>query len=72
MHAWDYDAVVYDGATYCVECLPTGVHVENDAVSPIFATSEWDYYPVCDHCGTVHDYVVLTSYGYATEGREHD
>jgi hypothetical protein len=63
MKAWDFEAVAYDGAVYCVDCLPTGVGVDADDVSPVFADSEWDSYPTCDACGTVHDYVSLTPDG---------
>lgn len=63
MKSYDYNAVTYDGACYCTECLPEGVDVENEEVSPIFAGSEWDYYPVCDKCGEVHEYVGLTTDG---------
>lgn len=68
MHCSDYEAVVYDGDIYCVGCLPEGVEVDgidangDDICTPIFACSEWDSYPVCDHCGEVHDYVTLLNY----------
>lgn len=67
-----YDAVTYDGAVYCVGCLDSvnegrmehqRVTEDCDEVSPIFADSEWDYYPTCDVCHTEHDYVSLTSDG---------
>ena len=57
MKAWDFEAVVYDGSVYCVECLPAGVSVDDDTVSPIFADSEWDSAPTCDMCGEAHDYM---------------
>lgn len=57
MKSYDFEAVVYDGEVYCTECLPEGVSVKDEAVSPIFADSEWDWAPVCDKCGTEHDYV---------------
>jgi len=57
MKSFDFEAVAYDGAVYCVECCP--VDVENEDVSPIFADQEWDYVPVCDVCGREHDYVTL-------------
>ena len=57
MKAWDFDAVVYDGAVYCVECLPDGVSTDDDDVCPIFASDEWDYAPCCDDCGYEHDYM---------------
>jgi hypothetical protein len=64
MKCYAYEAVVYDRAIYCVDCIPDGVTVDDGEVSPIFADSEWDYYPVCEHCGTVHDYVSLTEDGW--------
>jgi len=63
MKSFDYEAVVYDCEVYCVSCLPGGVDVEGDDVSPIFADSEWDYYPVCAECGEVHNYINLTVEG---------
>ena len=83
MKSYDYDAVVYDGTCYCCGCLekackvPEGyehqqVTLDSDEVSPIFADSEWDGYPVCDHCGAVHDYVSLTDEGIIAEAeRQH-
>ena len=59
MHAFDYDAVTYDGEIYCIECLPDGVNADDEDVHPIFADSEWDYIPVCCDCGTEHDYINL-------------
>lgn len=59
MKSFDYEAVTYDGAVYCVECLPDGVTMNSDEVSPIFADSEWDSAPVCDACGAEHDYVTV-------------
>jgi hypothetical protein len=61
MNAYDYDAVVHDCSIFCVQCLPVGVKEED--CCPIFADSEWDHYPVCDHCLAEHDYVGLTSDG---------
>jgi len=43
MKSYDYDAVVYEGAVYCVECLPEGV--STDDASPIFASDELDHTP---------------------------
>jgi hypothetical protein len=63
MKSYDYDAVTYDGVVYCTECLPEGISSESEECFPVFADSEWDYYPVCDACGQVHDYVSLTAYG---------
>lgn len=31
MKAWDFDAVVYDGAVYCVECVPRRAKAEETA-----------------------------------------
>lgn len=72
MYSYDYEAVVYDGEIYCVGCLPEGVSVDSDEVSPIFADSEWDYYPVCADCGTVHDYVNLTAEGEKRQGKDEE
>ena len=64
MKSYDYNAVTYhDGAIYCTSCLPKGVRLLSEGVYPIFADSEWDYYPGCSVCGEVHDYVGLTTYG---------
>jgi hypothetical protein len=59
MKSNDFDAVTYQGEVYCWDHLPDGVTLKNEEVNPIFADSEWDYYPVCCHCGIVHDYVSL-------------
>lgn len=67
MKSFDYEACVYDGAVYCNGCLPEGITTESEDVSPIFADSEHDGYPVCDKCGEVHNYVSLTDYGYKVE-----
>ena len=61
MKSYDYDAVFYDGEVYCKECLPEGINT--DDYDPIFAGSEWDFYPSCTVCGAVHDYVSLTEEG---------
>lgn len=63
MKSYDFDAVAYDGEIYCIACLPEGVNSDHPEVSPIFADSEWDHYPVCGHCHGVHDYVSLTEDG---------
>lgn len=60
MKAWDFDCVAYDSDFYCVECLPDGVDSEDsELVTPVFASDELDYYPVCCVCGKVHEYMVL-------------
>lgn len=55
MNAFDFNAVVIGCDVYCLECAPS--HTDDEA-SPVFANSEWDYYPVCDRCGREHDYVI--------------
>ena len=63
MKAYDFDACVFDGEIYCNACLPDGVDTDSEDVRPVFADSEWDYYPTCCECGAVHDYVSLTAEG---------
>lgn len=67
MKSFDYDAVVCDGEIYCVGCEPESYELdengENENLHPVFADSEWDYYPVCSACGYKHEYVSLTSDG---------
>jgi hypothetical protein len=46
------------GAIYCIECCP--VDTDSEDVAPVFASEEVDSYPVCDTCGTQHDYMGLT------------
>ncbi len=59
MKSYSYYACVYNGEVYCNGCLPTSVAPYSSGAQPIFANSEWDYYPICCECGEVHDYVVL-------------
>jgi hypothetical protein len=61
MRAYDFDAVSYNGAVYCINCLPQGVSIYNEDVAPIFASDEMDSYPHCDKCGYVHKYMELTN-----------
>lgn len=68
MKAWDFDAVVYDGAVYCVECVPRKAKAEETA--PIFACHELDAYPTCSKCGGLHDYMGLTRDGIEYERRQ--
>lgn len=63
MKAYHFYAVTYQGSVYCVDCLPEGITPDSEGVFPIFASSEWDYYPVCDVCFREHDYVTLTQVG---------
>ena len=63
MKTSDFHACVFNEKIYCNMHLPDGVDMNSDGVHPIFADSEWDYYPVCCHCGGVHDYLSLTGKG---------
>lgn len=65
MKAFDFDAVTYDGAVYCTQHCP--VALNHEGVFPIFADSEWDYYPSCDVCHEKHTYVNLTDKGRIAE-----
>lgn len=67
MKSYEYNAVCYDGACYCIDCIPKGVQLSD--CFPVFADSEWDSYPVCDVCFAEHDYVSLTEYGRKDEAR---
>lgn len=58
MKSFEYEAVAVGCNIYCIGCIPLGIA---DDPLPIFADSEWDSYPVCDRCGTVHEYVTLIS-----------
>lgn len=69
MKSYDYEACAYDGAVYCNGCLPDGITTESEEVTPVFADSEWDGYPVCDACGEKHEYVNLTREGRLQECR---
>ena len=61
MKTYEYEAVVLDGDTIlCTECLLVqGIQLDDERVQPIFADSEWDYAPVCEKCGMVHDYMTI-------------
>ena len=59
MKSYDFDAVIYNGEIYCVECLPDGVDVNDEDVLPIFADSEWCSFPVCIVCQRSHDCVSI-------------
>lgn len=56
MNAYDYDAVIYYGEVYCLECLGPRQRAK---AAPIFADTEHEEYPVCTVCGTEHRYVTL-------------
>lgn len=68
MKTYDFEAVVHDGVELCVGCLPKGVSVNDEAVSPIFADAELDRTVVCDKCGTEHDYMNITGDREADDG----
>lgn len=70
MKSYDYDAVVIEGAVYCVGCVGEGTDLGGDDVAPIFADSEHDSYPTCDACGAEHDYVSLTDEGRAARAAD--
>lgn len=57
MKSFEFDAVVYDGVELCVECLPEGVDVSDESVSPIFADSTVDHPVICGKCHAEHDYM---------------
>lgn len=59
MNAFSFYAVAFDCEVRCIDCLPDRVSVDDEYVHPIFANSEWDYVPICDVCGCVHDYVIV-------------
>jgi hypothetical protein len=66
MKSYDYYGfTTSDGATICLECSRNLSEEETERLHfhPIFADSEWDYYPSCDICGDLLDYVNLTEYG---------
>lgn len=63
MKSYDFNAVIYKDEVFCTGCLPEGVTVQDETVTPIFASSEHDRYPVCELCWKEHDYVALTEYG---------
>ena len=69
MKSYEYQGyTTSQGGVVCTDC--TGKLSETEEAElgycPIFANSEWDYYPACDICGRVLDYVCLT-----TEGEKH-
>lgn len=74
MKSYDYHGVhlfAADGsghvATLCVGCfkeLHPDISIEAEQVAPIFADTEADYYPSCELCGGVFDYISLTQEGH--------
>ena len=63
MKSYDFYAVIYDGEVYCNICLSYDIGIHHNDVTPIFADSEWESYPVCVECGQEHDYVILLPKG---------
>jgi len=66
MKSYDFEGyTTKDGDVICTDC--TGqLHPRQEeelGYHPIFADSEWDYYPTCGICGAQLDYVSLTSVG---------
>lgn len=59
MFDFEFEAVVYAGHVFCVECLPHGVSVGDEEVTPIFAGSEQEGPILCDNCGAEHDYMSI-------------
>ena len=62
MKTYEYEAYTTpDGSIVCTDCTGklTSAESTNMGYSPIFAGSEWDYYPVCDICHTELVYVNL-------------
>src|SRR5262245_32656591 len=58
-----------DGAVYCgVSCLPGETCPGDEGVKPIFASSEFDSYPVCEACHGTIDEVSLVHYTCKTCG----
>jgi len=70
MKAWEFNAVTYDGDVYCAGCLPEGVALDDEGVSPLFASDEWDGPAFCEHCGEEHDYMSLSEAGLPDEPDE--
>jgi hypothetical protein len=54
-----FDAVAYDGAIYCLECLPPGIDSDSPDVRPVFAGDEFETPPACDVCHKRVDYVTI-------------
>lgn len=60
-----YGFTTSNGDIMCLKCSHDISEAEAERLHfhPIFADSEWDYYPSCDICDTVLDYVNLTECG---------
>jgi len=61
MQSFYYEAVMYDGDTYCLEHVPK--NLSEKEIMPVFADSEWDNYPYCGKCLRIFKYInLLTIY----------
>ena len=54
MKSYDFDFMTGNSSIYCGDCIREK-KIPIDSLLPIFADSEWDYYPVCDICGAVDE-----------------
>lgn len=70
MKSYDYNAVYYHDYCYCLTCLPQSAQ-DSQAIYPIFASDEADYYPSCVVCGLEHTYTNLTEEGHEREHKYH-
>lgn len=61
MKSYDVVGWVLDGEAYCPAHKPADL--PDEQAYPIFADSEWDYYPVCGECRERIEDVSLTSDG---------
>jgi len=75
MKSWHYEGyTTRDGGVICCDCagdLTESQEQEREFFLPIFADSEWDYYPACDVCQQELDYVSLTRDGIEYEKQYH-
>lgn len=54
------EAVAFDGAVWCIACLPEPAGLSDDDVVPISSLDEWGpSYPLCLSCGHEHRYIRL-------------
>jgi hypothetical protein len=71
-----YDFYAYtttDGTVICTDCtgqLKERYEIEKGLI-PIFADSEWDYFPECDLCHQKLTYMRLTKDGIEHESQQH-
>lgn len=64
MNAADVVGYTYDGEFYCCRGhLPD--NADKEQVSAVYASSEYDSYPSCGHCGDQCEDVTLTTEGEA-------